>query len=82
MSFSTVLSKQMNAKESEITDLAKKQNTQIKNIEANTQSLNSKISKYESLISDLELINERISDIASSKNTVPNLLNQIMFIII
>ena len=81
ISFSAVLGKQMNIKEKEITDLTSKQNAQIKNIETNTQSLNSKITKYESLISDLELINERISDIASSKNTVPNLLNQIMFII-
>ena len=81
ISFSAILGRQMDLKEKEITDLTAKQNAHIKKIETNTQSLNSKIAKYESLISDLELINERISDIASSKNTVPNLLNQIMYII-
>ena len=58
-----------------------KQTEQISKIDGDNQKLNSKITKYSSLISDLEKINERISDIAASKDSIPNLLNQIMFCI-
>lgn len=79
--FSVILKGQMNSKEEQIDNLISKQNSQITNIESDNQKLNSKITKYSTLIADLEKINERISDIASSKNSVPNLLNQIMFVI-
>lgn len=81
ISFSTVLKGQMNSKEEQIESLKAKQKTQLNSIDSDNQKLNSKITKYSSLIADLEKINERISDIASSKNSVPNLLNQIMFVI-
>lgn len=81
ISFSTVLKGQMNAKEEQIDNLKAKQQAQLSSIDGDNQKLNSKITKYSSMIADLEKINERISDIASSKNSVPNLLNQIMFVI-
>lgn len=81
VTFSKVLGKQMHLKENEIDSLIAKQNEEISKIDGDNQKLNSKISKYSSLISDLEKINQRISDIAESKDSIPNLLNQIMFCI-
>lgn len=81
VSYSKVLQKQMNLKENEIDGLIAKQTEQIGMIDADNQKLNSKITTYSSLIADLEKINERISDIAASKDAIPNLLNQIMFCI-
>lgn len=81
IAFSIVLGKQMSLKEKEIDGLIAKQTEQISKIDGDNQKLNSKITKYSSLISDLEKINERISDIAASKDSIPNLLNQIMFCI-
>ena len=80
-SFSAILNNQMKAKEKEIDGLISSQNSEIAKVEADTASLNSKITKYNQKLQEVEKINERISDIASSKNTIPNLLNQIMFII-
>ena len=37
-----------------------------------------KTTQYTTLISDLQAVNEKISDMNASKNLIPNLLNQIM----
>lgn len=79
--FSIVLSKQIEAKQEEVDVLTTKINSQITRVKNDTTSLNSKTSEYTALISDLQKANERISDIKSSKNLIPNLLNQIMSII-
>lgn len=79
--FSILLSKSMTAKQNEIQDLITKQNGQISAINSDNESINTKTKKYSSLISDLDEIDKRTSDIASSRNLIPNLLNQIMFVI-
>lgn len=81
ISFSKVLSNQMIAKEQEINDLITQQETEIATINTDMSSLNTKNNKYETLISDLKKLNQKMSDIASSRNSIPNLLNQIMYAI-
>lgn len=76
--FSMVLYNQMIAKENEIEKLKISQNEEISKINTNKQSLESKISKYKALVKRLEEENDKISEIAARKNSIPNLLNQIM----
>lgn len=77
--FSGVLSNQMLDKEDEIVALTNKQNSQIQQIEADNSTINSKTDRYKVLISELNRINQKISDAAARRNSIPNLLNQIMY---
>ena len=79
--FSKLLSKQMDKKQTEIEGLIAEEQTQIAKIKGNTDSLNAKNTKYQALTEELKAINEKISKIAEMKNSIPNLLNQIMYII-
>lgn len=79
--FSILLTNQMKKKEQEIDGLISKENAEIAKIKKDTSSLDAKNSKYTSLIGELKAINDKISNIAERKNSVPNLLNQIMYII-
>ncbi len=75
--FSSVLTNAMQEKQNEIESSIREENTQIAAIESNTEALSSKTIIYQQKISDLKKLSEKISDIAESKNSVPNLLNQI-----
>ena len=66
---------------SEIKEAQSLEQGQIDFVESKTKSLESKKNKYDSLTRDLEEIDRKTSDIAASRNLIPNLLNQIMFII-
>ena len=79
--FSKLLSNQMLDKEQEIVGKISQQNSQISAVDADVESLDSKTTKYRALISQLEELSDRISETASRKNSIPNLLNQIMHII-
>ncbi len=79
--FSKMLYKQMEGKEEEIQTLITAENAEISKINANINSLNAKNTKYLSLTQELKAINDKISNIAEMKNSIPNLLNQIMYII-
>ena len=79
--FSKILSNSMLNKEKEIDGLITKQNTHISAANSDTVSLNAKTEKYKSLISDLEEIDKKTNDIAASRNLIPNLLSQLMYII-
>ena len=81
VTFSKLLSNSMLNKQSEIEGLIGQQNAQISMVQSNSSSLDSKTNKYQSLISDLEEIDKKTSDIAASRNLIPNLLSQIMFVI-
>ena len=74
-----MLANQMLAKENEISDATVKQNTQISLVSSDESSINTKTEKYTNLIADLKRTNEKISDIAARRNSIPNLLNQIMY---
>ena len=79
--FSILLSKSMIDKKDEIDGLISTQNSQISAVNSDNTSIDTKTKKYSSLISDLDEIDKRTSDIAASRNLIPNLLNQIMFVI-
>ena len=79
VSFSKILSKQMLNKEREIEGLIATQNQEISKINQTSQSLDGKTTKYKSLIKRLDELNDKMSDIAARKNSIPNLLNQLMY---
>ena len=77
--FSKLLSTQMLNKEQEIRSLISQQNSQISSVNSDQTSINAKTEKYKNLIADLKKMNEKISDVAARRNSIPNLLNQIMY---
>ena len=79
--FSKILYNQMDKKSQEIDGLIASENAEIEKINSNINSLNSKNTKYTALTEELKAVNDRISNIAEMKNSIPNLLNQIMYII-
>ena len=76
--FTKVLSNQMLNKEKEIDGLIEKQKNQISTVTNNASTLDGKTQKYERLTSDVKKMYEKISDKAARRNSIPNLLNQIM----
>lgn len=81
MVFSKILFSQMQNKQTEIQGLITSENAEISKINKDITALNSKNTKYTTLMAELKAINDKISNIAERKNSIPNLLNQIMFII-
>ena len=76
--FSKVLSAQMISKQKEIENLMAEQQQQIDTATDNSKTLDTKTESYKKLIADLKRLNEKISDAAARRNSIPNLLNQIM----
>lgn len=79
--FSILLVNQIEKKEDEADSVITKINAQISRVTKDTKTLNETTTKYSTLITDLQDINEKISEINKSKNLIPNLLNQIMNVI-
>ena len=79
--FSKLLYKQMENKEKEIEAISAEQQNEITKIGSDIDSLNSKNEAYLTLTEDLKNINDKLSNIAERKNSIPNLLNQIMYVI-
>ena len=79
--FSKILTNSMLEKEAQIDDYTSTQTAQIAAANNDASSLKAKTDKYKGLISDLEEIDRKTSDIAESRNLIPNLLNQIMYVI-
>lgn len=79
--FSKMLYKQMDKKQTEVQGLIALEQAEISKINGDNNSLNAKNTKYLSLTEELKAINDKISNIAAMKNSIPNLLNQIMYII-
>lgn len=81
VAFSKVLYGQMDKKQKDVEGLIFSENAQIGKINTDINSLNTKNTKYTSLTEELKAINDKISNIAEMKNSIPNLLNQIMYTI-
>ena len=79
--FSILLNKQMDKKRTEIEGLISEEQKEIDKINKNAELLNSKDKTYQAQTAELKAINDKISKIAEMKNSIPNLLNQIMYII-
>lgn len=79
--FSILLNKQMDKKQTEIEGLISEEQKEIDKINKDAELLNSKDKTYQAQTAELKAINDKISKIAEMKNSIPNLLNQIMYII-
>ena len=80
-SLSTFLSSQINKKNNDVQGLIKKTEEQIDLAKKDKEKIEKKTNEYNNMIKTLEELNNRISDINQSRNIIPNLLNQIMFVI-
>ena len=80
-SFATMLVGQMNKVEEEVENGMIKVNSEMEKIEADVSTLDKRASEYSTLTTQLKTAAEKISDINRSKNSIPNLLNKIMFTI-
>lgn len=80
-SFATMLVGQMNKVEEEVDVGMNQVDVEMQKIEADVETLNKRASEYSTLTTQLKTAAEKISDINRSKNSIPNLLNKIMFTI-
>ena len=76
---SLMLAKQFDKKEEEITILTAKQTAEISKTTQDKNKLDSTRLKYQNLLKQLQQINDRISLVTQSRNSIPNLLNQVMY---
>ena len=79
--FSKFISSQMLEKKREINGFIDKQKSQISLAGTDENAINEKAKKYTNLTADLRRLNEKMSDVAARRNSIPNLLNQIMYYI-
>ena len=80
-SFATMLVSQMNKVDEEVEAGMNQVNAEMKKIESDVATLDKRTSEYSTLTTQLKTAAEKISDINRSKNSIPNLLNKIMFTI-
>lgn len=76
--FSMYLNKQISDKIKEVDEVKDDTKIQISYAQRDTSAVKQKTSKYIELSDNLKNINKRIEDIESSKDTIPNLLMEIM----
>ena len=77
--FSVLLNNQIQSKKQEAEDSISNTNSQIALIDSDMEKIKTKTNQYTTMINNLQEMNEKISDINSSKKSIPNLLNTIMF---
>ncbi len=78
---SALLANQMNKKEEEAKESISSTRSQIALANTDNEKINSKINEYANMIKNLEEANNRITDRNRTRNSIPNLLNQIMSVI-
>ena len=78
---SAILTNSMKSKEEEVDDLISDTQKQISKLSGDNDKINSKISSYQELIDKLNKANEELAEKYSLKDAIPNLLNQIMYVI-
>ena len=74
-----MLNNQIQSKKQEAEDSISNTNSQIALIDSDMEKIKTKTNQYTTMINNLQEMNEKISDINSSKKSIPNLLNTIMF---
>ena len=79
--FSCVLNNQLNSKQEEAAARTSQINSQIALAKSDDSKIKNKTSEYTTMIKNLQDINDKINNALKTKNAIPNLLNQIMFII-
>lgn len=76
-----IFDNQMNQKVSDINASIEDTNQKIKKVQEYNKSFNSQMSKYETLITNIQDLNDANSENKRYRNTIPNLLNNIMSVI-
>lgn len=79
--FTKLLLQQIQNKQEEVKKLTTSIQNEIMLVATDTGKLNKKTTEYESLIEQLNKVNDKISDINENRDLIPNLLNQIMTVI-
>lgn len=79
--FSGLLNDQMNKKEDEAKSLIADTNSQIALANTDDNKIKSKTNEYTQMIKNLQDLNNKISEANKTRNAIPNLLGQIMFVI-
>ncbi len=79
--FSTLLTNQINKKQEKIASLIKNTNSQISLAKSDDTKLKTRKNEYTKLIQNLQELSDRINDINQSRNSIPNLLYEIMTVI-
>lgn len=72
---------QMNKKMADTEEIIESGNQKIEQLQEYNKKFNSQISKYDALISNIEDLNDASSENKRYRNTIPNLLNNIMVVI-
>ena len=78
---SSFLTSQMHKKENEVNNQISQTEEQIKLAKDDKGKIDTKTNEYKEMTKALQEISDRASDINQSRNIIPNLLNQIMFVI-
>ena len=77
--FSILLKNQMDKKKEEAKQSIASTKVEIQAAETDNAKIQSKTNEYTTMITNLEEINNRMTDVNRNKNTIPNLLNELMF---
>lgn len=77
----TFINNEINKKAEEVQMATKSQQQQISNIQKDKSQIDARTNEYAKMISNLETINETIAANSKTKNAIPTLLNQIMYVI-
>jgi ABC-type multidrug transport system fused ATPase/permease subunit len=79
--FSVMLSNQISKKAKDAEESISATNAQIELANSDSEKIKSKTNEYTTMIKNLEDMNDKLTDRSRTKNAIPNLLNQIMFVI-
>jgi len=79
--FGILLNNQLNNKQSEVNARIGNINSQISLAKADDNKIKIRTNEYTSLIKSLEELTDKASERLKTRNAIPNLLNQIMFIV-
>lgn len=78
---SSFLTSQMHKKEKEVNEQISQTEEQINLAKSDKGKIDTKTNEYKEMTKALQEISDRASDVNQSRNIIPNLLNQIMFVI-
>lgn len=81
MVFSGILTAQMKNKEKEVNEVIADTKAQIASVSADNGKVNAKTTQYKNMIENLNKLSEALNEKYQLKEAVPNLLNQIMYVI-
>ena len=79
--FAVLLQNQMEEKEQQAQDSISHTNAQIQLADNDKMKIDSRTNDYTEMIQNLQDLNDRITDASKTRDAIPNLLNEIMYIV-